>query len=150
MQQNILFENQISNPYQKWAIILDNLSYKSIRYGHLSQQTGKAFIYLYSNPVTRKTGDVITYHNSSMQHGDWWVHLEYNRFEQTDHYNTQSLQKTYLPFAYTCVALMPDDWCIVVDHIGSAKCLFFGKCFKKNYWIFSQISSFISKYNPSG
>ena len=34
--------------------------------------------------------------------------------------------------------------------IGSAKYLFFWKMFKKNYWIFSQISFFIWKYNPSG
>ena len=27
---------------------------------------------------------------------------------------------------------------------------FFWKCFKKNYWIFFQISFFIWKYNPSG
>ena len=27
--------------------------------------------------------------------------------------------------------------------------LFFGKCFKKNYWIFSQISFFIWKYDSS-
>ena len=28
--------------------------------------------------------------------------------------------------------------------------IFFGKCFRKNYWIFSEISFFIWKYNPSG
>ena len=36
------------------------------------------------------------------------------------------------------------------DNIGSAKYFFFGKCLEKNYWIFSQISFFIWKYNPSG
>ena len=28
--------------------------------------------------------------------------------------------------------------------------VFFGKCFKKNFWIFSQTSFFIWKSNPSG
>ena len=36
-----------------------------------------------------------------------------------------------------------------LDSTGSAKYLFFLNALKKNYWIFSQISFFIWKYNPA-
>ena len=39
--------------------------------------------------------------------------------------------------------------CIIIYRVRQITFSFL-KCYKKNYWIFSQISFFIWKYNPSG